>query len=95
MAASQETLEQLYTCAYCPNTCRPSYPAGQAVQIESQTPSALCLLALAVLKQRMPRDAGVDSALNRRDAVMASRGHCTYGLNIPALLDQALGQPGM
>jgi hypothetical protein len=94
MAASQETFEKLYTCAYCPNTCRPSYSADRAVQIESQTPSALCLLALAVLKQRIPRDAGVDAALNRREAAMSSRGHCTYGLDIPALLDQAIGQPG-
>lgn len=89
MALSLETTNELRTCAFCPNTCRPSYAADEALQIESQTPSALCLLALAVLEKRMPHDEAARTTLSRRAAAQASRGHCTYGLDVPALLDRA------
>ena len=83
-------LTTLRTCAFCPNTCRPSHAAAAALQIESQTPSAMSLMALAYLDGRLDADSGVLQALQRRDAVRASLGHCTYGLNIDAALDAAL-----
>lgn len=94
MALTQKSIEALRTCAFCPNTCRPSYPAQEAVQIESQTPSALCLLALSLLSGRLERDSGTELALNRRTAALASRGHCGYGLDISPVLDEVLAAIG-
>jgi hypothetical protein len=85
-------LNHLTICAYCPNTCRPSYGADAPVQIESQTPSALSLITLAVLDGRLPLDDDTRTALSRRDAILPSVGNCTYGLNMPAVLDEALAQ---
>ncbi|RJF91826.1 hypothetical protein [Noviherbaspirillum saxi] len=87
-----EYINALTICAYCPNTCRPSYAANEDVQIESQTPSALSLITLAVLKKRLPMDEDTRAALGRRAAANASIGHCTYGLNIPVALDAALAE---
>jgi hypothetical protein len=87
-----EYRNQLAICAYCPNTCRPSYAADASVQIESQTPSALSLITLAVLDGRLPLDDDTRTALARRAAAEASVGHCTYGLDIPAALDAALAE---
>ena len=83
-------LETLRTCAFCPNTCRPSHSATAQVQIESQTPSAMSLLALAFLDGRLGGDSGVVQALSRREAVRESLGHCTYNLDIDAALNAAL-----
>ncbi|MYZ43057.1 hypothetical protein [Schauerella aestuarii] len=87
-----EDIATLNTCAFCPNTCRPSYPARADLQIEAQTPSALSLLTLAVLARRVQRDSDTLHALSRRDAADASRGHCTYGFDMPAVLTRALDQ---
>jgi hypothetical protein len=83
-------LETLRSCAFCPNTCRPSHSAAARVQIESQTPSAMSLLALAFLDGRLDIGSGVVQALRRREAVRESRGHCTYNFDIDAALDAAL-----
>lgn len=89
--AEHDVMHTLRSCAFCPNTCRPSYAATATPQIESQTPSAMSLLALAVLDGRLdPRDSGVALALARRDAVRASRGRCDFGFDIDTALDQAL-----
>lgn len=87
-----EHRKNLTTCAYCPNTCRPSYAADASIQIESQTPSALSLITLAVLDGRLPLNDGTRLALSRRAAVEASIHYCTYGLNIPESLDAALAE---
>lgn len=93
-ASAQDPVVSLRVCAYCPNTCRPSYPAEAARQMESHTPSALSLMALAYLDGRLDAGSGVVQALQRREAIVASRGHCTYGLDMPAVLDAALkGMP--
>ena len=46
----------LRTCAFCPNTCRPHAPPELAALPESHTPSALCLVALALRQGRLPPD---------------------------------------
>ena len=76
-------------CAFCPNTCRPAI-AAQGVQIESQTPSSLALITMAVLQGRLELDRATRATLACRDAVNASVGHCTYKLNMPQELDDAL-----
>ena len=83
-------LETLRTCAFCPNTCRPSHSAAARLQIESQTPSAISLLALAFLDGLLDEDSGVVQALRRREAVRESLGHCSYGLDIEAALNAVL-----
>ena len=83
-------LDTLRICAFCPNTCRPSHSAAATLQIESQTPSAMSLLALAYLDGRLTEGSGVRQALRRRDAVRESLGHCTYHLDIDAALNAAL-----
>ena len=83
-------IASLRVCAFCPNTCRPSFPAAEAEQMEAHTPSALSLLALAYIGGQLGSDSGVQIALQRRTALLASRGHCTYGLDMPAMLDAAL-----
>jgi hypothetical protein len=89
-----EHRNDLTTCAYCPNTCRPSYAADATVQIESQTPSALSLITLAVLDGCLPLNGDTLTTLSRRSAADASVGHCTYGLRIPDTLDAVLaGRP--
>ena len=85
-------LDTLRSCAFCPNTCRPSHSAQAALQIESQTPSAMSLLALAYLDGRLGRESGVLAALQRREAARESRTHCTYGFDIDSALDAALGE---
>ena len=83
-------LETLRSCAFCPNTCRPSHAAQSPLQIESQTPSAMSLLALAYLDGRLGSDSGVSRRSARREAVRESRTHCTYGFDIDPALDAAL-----
>lgn len=85
-----EALRTLRSCAFCPNTCRSSHSAQAPLQIESQTPSAMSLLALAYLGGRLSAASGVFEALQRREAVRESRTHCTYGFDIDAALDLAL-----
>jgi hypothetical protein len=85
-----DALEILRNCAFCPNTCRPSHAAKAPLQIESQTPSAMSLLALAYLDGRLHEGSGVLAALQRRDAVRESLGHCTYRFDVDAALNAAL-----
>lgn len=94
MSTRQELIDQLSICAYCPNACRATYTSDRDPQIESQTPSALSLVALAVLKGQIPLDDDTRRTLARRGAARASRGHCVYGLDIPALLDEVLALAG-
>ena len=58
--------------------------------MEAQTPSALSLMPLAFLDGRLGEGSGVATALHRRDAANASVGHCTYGFDMPRVLDTAL-----
>lgn len=85
-----ETRRGLRTCAFCPNTCRPHAPPELAAWPESHTPSALCLVALARLDGRLPDDAATRTLLAQRRFVHAVQPHCTYGLDVAALLDGAL-----
>ncbi|MFO1325739.1 MAG: hypothetical protein U1F56_00150 [Rubrivivax sp.] len=83
----------LRTCAFCPNTCRRHAPPELAVLPESHTPSALCLLALERLQGRLPDDEATRALLAERRFVQAVQPHCTYGLDVAALLDAALAAP--
>jgi len=90
MTTTVDPIASLRVCAFCPNTCRPSFPAESAEQMEAHTPSALSLLALAYLDGRLLKSSGVLDSLQRRDALLASKGHCTYGMDMSAVLDASL-----
>lgn len=80
----------LRTCAFCPNTCRRHAPPDVAVLPESQTPSALCLVALQLQQGQLADDDGTRALLARRRFVQAVQPFCQYGLDIAALLDDVL-----
>ena len=88
--AAIDVVSSLRVCAFCPNTCRPSYAASHLQQMESHPPSALSLIALAYLDGLLGKDCGVVETLHRRTALLDSRGHCTYGLDMPSVLTAAL-----
>lgn len=77
----------LRTCAFCPNTCRPHAPPELAAVPESHTPSALCLVALAVHQGRLPADESTRALLAQRRFVQAVQPHCQHGLDVGSLLD--------
>jgi hypothetical protein len=85
-----DTLKSLKICAFCPNTCRSSYQASESLQIESQTPSALSFICLAVHQGNLEWNQETKDTLMRREAVKASVGNCTYGLNMSTILDDAV-----
>jgi hypothetical protein len=85
-----ETIKSLKICAFCPNTCRSSFGATEVLQIESQTPSALSFICLAVHQGNLDWNQETQDVLMRRDAVKSSVGKCTYGLNMTKILDDAV-----
>jgi len=85
-----EVMKSIKICAFCPNTCRSSFGASETLQIESQTPSALSLICLAVHQGNLEWDQETRNVLMRRDAVKSSAGKCTYGLNMTKILDDAV-----
>jgi MoxR-like ATPase len=84
----------LRTCAFCPNTCRRHAPPEVAALPESHTPSALCLVALALREGRLAADADTRRVLAERRFVHAVQPHCQYGLDIAATLDAVLAEAG-
>lgn len=75
-------------CAVCPNPCRRAIPADTAdQQLESCTPSALSLIALAVLDGRLPFDADARAALGRTGAARHCRAACPYGHDVAGAIE--------
>ncbi len=82
-------------CACCPNPCRRAIPADLAAQRESETPSALSMIALAVIDGELAFDAPVRLALARTEAAHACRAACPYDLDIASAIDTFLLRKGM
>lgn len=78
----------LLTCACCPAPCRSAIPAEGVSQAESGTPSALSMIALAVLDGQLPWNAESRAALGRLAAARRCVPHCPYGLDIPAAVER-------
>lgn len=74
-------------CACCPNPCRRAVPAGMARQTECETPSALSMIALAVIDNELAFDPPVRQALARTEAARFCRPACPYGLDIAGAID--------
>lgn len=79
------TLPNLRFCAYCPNPCRSALEDDTAY-LESQTPSALALLAVLVEDRALAWSADVDTALADDSVAVRCRERCPYGYDIPAEL---------
>ncbi len=62
--------------------------AGEPLQAESLTPSALALIALAVVDGQLPNDASVRGALGRTAQARACVALCPYDYDVPAAVDE-------
>jgi len=77
-------------CVCCPNQCRSAMDATDRQQIESATPSALSLIALAAIDGVLPHDGDLFAALGRSASAQACVALCPYGYDIPALVQELL-----
>lgn len=80
------------TCACCPNQCRTAMDAGEPMQAESLTPSALSLVALAVIDGQLANDVSVREALGRTAQARACVTLCPYGHDVPAAIEEFVAE---
>lgn len=80
--------ENFVLCACCPCPCRRLISAEAQEQIETATPSALSMIALAVLDGAMDVDAAVRQAFGRTDVIRPCRAACPYDLDIAGAIDR-------
>lgn len=74
-------------CACCPNPCRRAVPADRLLQLESETPSALSMIALAVIDGALDHDEATRRALARTEVAHLCRPACPYGFDIAGAID--------
>ena len=74
-------------CACCPNPCRRAIPPDRGLQIESETPSALSMIALAVIEGELAFDADTRLALARTEVAHLCRAACPYGYDIAGAVE--------
>ena len=74
-------------CACCPSPCRRAIPVEAVPQVETVTPSALSMIALAVIDGALDFDAPVQRALARTGAAHLCRPACAYGYDIAGAVD--------
>lgn len=84
----EEAVQRLRFCAFCPNLCRSVWPEAHD---EAETPSALSLLAVSIVQGAVADGPGPRTALARQDMAAACRAACPYGVDVPALVRQVLG----
>lgn len=86
--------ETMVLCACCPAPCRRVIDAAQPEQIETKTPSAMALIALAVMDGEMDLDDDVRQALSRTPAIRACQAACPYELDMAAVIDGFVSAEG-
>jgi hypothetical protein len=69
-------------CACCPSPCRRAIPADAPEQLESDTPSALSMITLAVIDGQLDFDMPVRRALGRTALARHCTPACPYGYDI-------------
>ena len=74
-------------CACCPNPCRRAIPPDAARQVESETPSAMAMIALAVIDGQLPYDADVRDSLARTGVTRLCRAACPYDYDIAGAIE--------
>jgi hypothetical protein len=75
-------------CACCPNPCRRAIPADAAQQVETRTPSALSLVALAVIDGALPLEADTRLVLQHTEQARLCRNACPYDHDIAGAIDE-------
>jgi len=73
-------------CVCCPAPCRSAIPAHDSMQAESVTPTALAMIALAVMDDQLPFDAGTRAALARLSGARSCVAACPYGYDIASAI---------
>jgi succinate dehydrogenase/fumarate reductase-like Fe-S protein len=61
-------------------------PAQDSMQAESTTPTALAMIALAVMDDQLPFDAGTRGALARLSSARSCVAVCPYGYDIASAI---------
>jgi hypothetical protein len=79
-------------CACCPNPCRRAMPADAPRQAETVTPSALALIALAVIDGHLPFNADARRVLQHTEQARACRAACPYDHDIAGTIDALVAQ---
>ena len=79
-------------CACCPNPCRRLLPADRTTQRESETPSGLAMIALAVADGELESDAETLATLSRTEAAHACTPACPYGYDVAGAVDAFVAQ---
>jgi hypothetical protein len=69
-------------------------PVQSATQTESETPTALAMIALAVMDDQLPFDAGTQAALARLSGARHCAAACPYGHDIAAVITDFLDERG-
>lgn len=80
--------ENFVLCACCPCPCRRVIAAQAQEQIETATPSAMSMIALAVLDGALDFDAAVRQAFSRTEVIRPCRAACPYDLDIAGAVDR-------
>ena len=83
---TEDRLDPLFVCAFCPSACRRAIPAELAQQTELRLPSALALLTVNLRQHALPYDADMRAALEDLEVARICSTVCSYGYDIPAHL---------
>ncbi|MCL4746708.1 MAG: hypothetical protein KJZ83_15050 [Burkholderiaceae bacterium] len=81
----------LRMCALCPSPCRAAWPADLPAPLESELPSGLALLAMAVLDGQVVFDDGLKNALHVKPGARVCVEQCVYGLDIVGAIVRVRG----
>lgn len=84
----------LRMCALCPSPCRDAWPALSKAPLESELPSGLALLAMAVLDGHIALDDEVRASLHVKPEAELCAQACVYHLSVVTGVRQVLGNAG-
>jgi hypothetical protein len=84
----------LVTCAFCPNPCRKEIPLDSVQPRESQTPSAISLLAHFVAQKEVALNEEVYAALTDLEFVEICQRKCVYEFNIVSAVTLVIDEIG-
>jgi Fe-S oxidoreductase len=63
-------------------------PAADPVQAESTTPTALAMIALAVMDGQLPLDDSTRASLTRLSGARTCAAACPYGYDVASIIDE-------
>ena len=75
-------------CACCPCPCRRVIASDAQEQIETATPSAMAMIALAVLDGALDFDLAAQRAFSRTEMIRPCKAACPYELDIAGAIDK-------